>query len=103
MQEPAPENIREIERRGYQRASASPSGIGAAVAAVLADGPAGAPRLRMRVSDGRLFGWLDVVLAQRAADPVEAVERAAGDVAPANRLLDLEKRSPLHVGGSAEA
>ena len=94
------EDIRSIERRATERAAASESGIGAAVVAALPDDPAGHRRFRIRLSDGRLFGWIEVLVADGdlAPDAVEShVERVALDVPQTRRLLDLERQSPLCI------
>lgn len=98
MHAPSPDDIRDVERRALERAAVSASGIGAAVAGALPALGGDERRVRVRVSDGRIFGWVDLVLADTAADPAEAVERAAGDLPQTNRLLALEERSPLHLG-----
>lgn len=92
-----PRDIRLIERRASARAAASPSGVGAAIALELPDDNA-LRRFRVRLSDGRLFGWLDVVAdagGLTGAEIEQEVERSAVDLPQEGRLLALEERSPL--------
>jgi hypothetical protein len=106
LTEPPPEDIRAVERRASSRASASGSGIGAAVVAALPEDPAGHRRFRLRLSDGRLFGWLEVLVVGRelAANAVEQeVERVALGVPQQRRLLDLERQSPLCLRSGRKA
>ena len=58
----------------------------------------GLPRWRCRLSDGRLFAWLEVELARIAVTPSQleqGVERCAAELPAEDRLLALESLSPL--------
>ena len=104
--DPGAEDIRAVERRASARASASGSGIGAAIAGTLGPDPTGHRRFRIRLSDGRLFGWLDVLVADDGLAPgaVERhVERIALDVPATRRLLDLERQSPMCIRSGRKA
>lgn len=95
------EDIRTVEQRARARSSMSASGIGAAIAGRLPDAEGGLQRYRIRLSDGRIFGWVDVVLNDGALEPASvehAVEDAALDVEGADRLLLVEAHSPIYLG-----
>ena len=99
MDEP-PRDIRLIERRASARADSSQSGIGAAVVQQLADDDPEHTHFRVRLSDGRLFGWVEVVMRRGLLEEGEvenAVEHTALDLPRDGRLLALEDRSPLLI------
>ena len=76
----------------------APGGIGAAVASRSGLDMDGREHLRVRISDGYVFGWLEVVSATVPVDDeaVEvAVEQRAGDLPESGRLDALEALSPL--------
>ena len=81
-----------------QRARELPAGIAAAVVAWQREID-GATTARLRLSDGRRLGWVDVRVPAGPlphGDVVERwVEREAGALPPADRLAALETRSPL--------
>ncbi len=91
-------DIRLVERRAVARAAVSPSGIGVAVADRMPTQQSGLPRWRCRLSDGRLFAWLELELAEPALTPSQleqGVERWAADLPAEDRLLVLESLSPV--------
>lgn len=93
-------DIRLVERRAAARAGVSPSGIGVAVADRMPTQESGLPRWRCRLSDGRLFAWLELELepAQAALTPSQleqGVERWAVALPAEDRLLALESLSPV--------
>ena len=96
-------NIRAIERRAEARARRSPSGIGAAIAERLGKDDHGRERVRIRLSDGRYFGWLEVTVGPddpRGEALEAAVERHAGKLPAHRRLEALEASSPfVHFAG----
>src|SRR3712207_3392500 len=92
-----PRDIRLIERRASARAGTSESGIGAAVVQQLTDDD-GRSHFRLRLSDGRLFGWVEVLTppGTLSEDEIErTVEQTALELPRDGRLLALEDRSPL--------
>ncbi len=91
-------DIRSVERRAVARAAVSPSGIGVAVADRMPAQESGLPRWRCRLSDGRLFAWLELELAEAALTPSQleqGVERWATGLPAEDRLLALESLSPV--------
>ena len=91
-------DIRLTERRAVARAAVSPSGIGVAIADRMPAQRSGLPRFRCRLSDGRLFAWLELELAEASLTPAQleqGVERWAADLPREDRLLALEGLSPL--------
>lgn len=98
------EDIRLVERRAVARAAVSPSGIGVAVVRAVDGAAGGPPRLSCRVSDGSLFAWLELEPADAAATPSSlesAVEHWAADLPVDDRLLALERLSPLRFPPAA--
>jgi hypothetical protein len=92
------DDIRAVERRAAARARLSPGGIGAAVAERSGVDPDGREHLRVRISDGRYFGWLAVIAGSGSADPEaveQAVERRAADLPETDRLDATEALSPF--------
>ncbi len=92
------DQARNAERRAAARARTSESGIGAAV--VERSAPvAGSPGpWRCRLSDGRLFAWVGILVGDddiAAAEVEDAIEAYALALPPGDRLLALEARSPL--------
>jgi hypothetical protein len=91
-------DIRLVERRAVARAAVSPSGIGVAVADRMPAQASGLPRWRCRLSDGRLFAWLELEIAGPALTPSQleqGVERWADALPAEDRLLALESLSPV--------
>ena len=91
-------DIRLVERRAVARAAVSLSGIGVAVADSMPAQESGLPRWRCRLSDGRLFAWLELELAEPALTPSQlelGVERWAAALPAQDRLLAMESLSPV--------
>lgn len=86
------DDIRNVERRAAARATRSPSGIGAAI---VDRRPGG--WVRCRISDGRVFGWVEVEDPTVAAEArlVTDLERFALSLPDEDRLDRLEKSAPL--------
>jgi hypothetical protein len=86
------DDIRSVERRAAARATRSPSGIGAAIVERRTGG-----WVRCRISDGRLFGWVEVEDPTVAAEArlVDDLERFALSLPGEGRLDRLEKSAPL--------
>ena len=86
------DDIRNVERRAAARASRSPSGIGAAIAERRTGGS-----VRCRISDGQVFGWVEVDDPTVAAEArlLDDLERFAASLPGEDRLARLEKSAPL--------
>ncbi|HWT95324.1 MAG TPA: hypothetical protein VN238_20175 [Solirubrobacteraceae bacterium] len=86
------DDIRNVERRAAARATRSPSGIGAAIVERRTGG-----WVRCRISDGRMFGWVEVEDPTVAAETrlVTDLERFALSLPDEDRLGRLEKSAPL--------
>jgi hypothetical protein len=92
------DDIKATERRAEARARASASGIGAAIAERLPAGGDGRERFRVRLADGRYFGWLEVAVGPEGPsgpDLEAAIEHCAGNLPVDGRLDALEALSPI--------